>query len=55
MNLSASKIWNASNHMKISFNKIKLLPCYYQRCFIESTEQLMIVMKYEGEFIGNVE
>ena len=66
MNVSAAKIFNESNHKKITCNpggKL-LLPCYYWQCLIEFTKGWMgvmilmesykrwkRVMQYEGGYI----
>ena len=48
MNVSASKIWNESNHEKIilNWNKQLLLPLCSWQWLVESAKQWMWVMKY---------
>ena len=58
MNLSASKLWNESNHKKIVFSQGNKMhsPCCSQLCSIElTTKQWMGVMNYEGECIKTME
>ena len=57
MNISASTIWNKLNHTNIITNRDKqlLLPRCYWWWLIGLTEQWMMVMKYECEFIKNME
>ena len=57
MNVSASKLSNESNHANIVLirnKKIHLHRCY-QWYSIQSKENLMRVMKYEGECIKAME
>ena len=56
MNVSASKIWNESNHTKNVFNQNKQmhLPWCDQLWYIKPTKQWMWVISYEYECIKNM-
>ena len=57
MKVSASKLWNKSNHtiVLLSKNNQMHLPLCPQQFLIEPKKQLMRVMKYEGKRIKNME